>query len=54
MPHQHIIGYSVPCKLHQNYDVCLKVKRDYQNCSVLCWIQQLFTTICTHTAALTA
>jgi len=34
---------------HLCYDVRLEVKReDYQNCCVLCCVQQLYTLMCTH------
>jgi len=35
---------------HLSYDDCLKDKREnYQNCYLLCCVQQLCTVICTHT-----
>jgi len=34
---------------HLNYDAYLVIKtEDQQNCSVLCWVQQLCIVICTH------
>jgi len=34
---------------HLSYDDCLEDKKEnYQNCSVLCCVQQLCTTICTY------